>query len=76
MWVTIGETLGVKSKQIHDFFHNTWVKRFYDDLNQYKDKLMHLLQREATRSTGSTHEIVNHVIAQFQQENPRARVHV
>lgn len=76
MWVTIGETLNVKSKQIHDYFHNTWIKRFYDDLNPYKDQLMRLLQKEASHSSGSTHEIVNHVIQQFQQQYPRANIHV
>ncbi|CAL6002937.1 Conserved_hypothetical protein [Hexamita inflata] len=36
-WVDMGEMMRVKPKKLHDYFHNTWSKKFYDDLEPYKN---------------------------------------
>ena len=40
IWAQLSRELNVPSRVIHDYFHNTWSKRFYDDLVPYREELI------------------------------------
>lgn len=33
IWEYVSEQLGVPAKQIHNYYHNTWVRQFYDNVS-------------------------------------------
>eukprot|EP00703_Trepomonas_sp_PC1_P002211 JAP94395.1 Hypothetical protein TPC1_12966 [Trepomonas sp. PC1] len=36
MWAELGEQLGVTANRAHNYYHNTWSKKFFVDAEKYK----------------------------------------
>ena len=47
MWETIGRSLGVSGDQIHNYYHNTWTKQFYDSLSPFLTELNAHIEKQA-----------------------------
>lgn len=43
IWDKIGKKLGIPAKEVHNYFHNTWVKQFYDDITPFKQEIAELI---------------------------------
>ncbi|CAL6025368.1 Conserved_hypothetical protein [Hexamita inflata] len=41
-WMEMGAELNVSHRKLHDYYHNTWSKRFYTDITPYKQLLVQL----------------------------------
>ncbi|CAL6064358.1 Conserved_hypothetical protein [Hexamita inflata] len=76
IWVSIGKILGIKSKEVHDFFHNTWVKQFYDDISLYRCDLVETVYNMIKAGGKKISEAVNCTISQFQKIHPELKVHL
>lgn len=35
----MSDNCGISADKLHDFYHNTWSKQFYDDINIYKGNI-------------------------------------
>ena len=43
IWDKIGKKLGIPAKEVHNYFHNTWAKQFYDDITPFKQEIAELI---------------------------------
>jgi predicted transcriptional regulator len=53
MWVELGSVLGVTTSQVHNYYHNTWSKRFYVDAEQFKKELHDIMSEVYSNQTDS-----------------------
>ena len=44
IWVELGKMMKIQSKKLHDYYHNTFSKRFYANLNDVKEQAVQLLE--------------------------------
>ena len=68
----VGELLGISQKQAHDYFHNTYVKQFYENIKAYRADLLDILTRMFTLCTlkeGGSKAIINETILQFKAKH-------
>ena len=42
-WVYIGELLGISSSVAHNYFHNTYIRKFYADIKDYRIEIKSLV---------------------------------
>lgn len=43
IWDKIGKRLSASAKEVHNYFHNTWAKQFYDDIGPFKLEISELI---------------------------------
>ena len=63
MWRKIAESLNGDYKQVHDYFHNTWVKLIFDDYSTFQNELKDLATSQLNKSAAQ-------IIDQFCQNHP------
>ena len=44
MWNEVAKILNAAPNEVRDFYHNTWVTRFYASVNCYKDDLKRIVE--------------------------------
>ncbi|CAL6106669.1 Conserved_hypothetical protein [Hexamita inflata] len=44
IWLQVSEQLNVTQQQVHDYFHNTWIKQFFDSFDEHKAELKSIVQ--------------------------------
>ncbi|CAL6113076.1 Conserved_hypothetical protein [Hexamita inflata] len=44
IWKNMSQTLNISAKKIHDYYHNTWSKQFYDNISEYRDQIKKLVK--------------------------------
>ncbi|KAH0571122.1 hypothetical protein SS50377_27422 [Spironucleus salmonicida] len=78
IWVDVGQTLDIKAKQAHDYFHNTYVKQFYENITHYKSELVETLQEIFALTTAKTDQkkMINDAIAKFYEKYPHKKFHL
>lgn len=70
IWEFIGKRLGVSSAQVHNYFHNTWIKQFYSDTKITRPVINQMITDMLRNGTPvDTKYIVNQVIVMFPQHN-------
>ena len=47
-WVYIGELLGISSNVAHNYFHNTYIRKFYTDIKDYRNEIKSLVINNPT----------------------------
>ena len=45
IWDKIGANLNTNATEVHNYFHNTWAKQFYDDITPYKQEIAWLINQ-------------------------------
>ena len=43
MWADLGKVLGVKPSRAHNYYYNTWSKRFFIDAELYKKQVREVM---------------------------------
>ena len=76
IWVTVADSLGISKKQAHDYFHNTWVKKFYDSIVAYRDQIIENLRVQAENLSLNPREIVQNTIEWFKHQHQQMRIHL
>ena len=74
IWAQLGRELNIPARVIHDYFYNTWSKRFYDNLVPYREELIQIYNYGAYG--GDKKERIITAIDIFRRKHPRLRVHV
>ena len=62
--------VGVSKIQLHDYYHNTWVKRFYADTAIYREELKVLVREHIT---ATTQELLKMFLSRHSSENVNKR---
>ncbi|CAL6114750.1 Conserved_hypothetical protein [Hexamita inflata] len=75
MWGRIGDICGASQKNAHDFFHNTWSKRFCDSFEAHKAQMTEQLRRLVQEGVDKS-EALTAVIGGLQQEHPGQNFHL
>ncbi|CAL6011438.1 Conserved_hypothetical protein [Hexamita inflata] len=65
--------LNIPSKKIHDYYHNTWSKQFYDDINPYRIQIQKFVRNSNTQQ--SMQDTVKSIICQLKQLYPNITLH-
>ncbi|CAL6052808.1 Conserved_hypothetical protein [Hexamita inflata] len=73
IWKNMSQTLNISAKKIHDYYHNTWSKQFYDNIAEYRDEIKKLVQ--SSYSQFGIQETVKSVIEQLKQQFPELNLH-
>ncbi|CAL6077555.1 Conserved_hypothetical protein [Hexamita inflata] len=71
IWKDISKMLKIPSKQIHDFYHNTWSKQFFDDIAPYRQQIKSWLHS----STDSIQVVVSKVSSRLTHLYPLLNLH-
>ncbi|CAL6061289.1 Conserved_hypothetical protein [Hexamita inflata] len=74
MWVKVAQLCSCTKQQVHDYYHNTWTKQFYDDILQYKAELNQLV-RKASSTKQAKDAIIKETIEQLSVNHPSKRFH-
>lgn len=70
IWEFIGKRLGVSSAQVHNYFHNTWIKQFYSDTKVTRPVINQMITDMLRNGQPvDTKYIVDQVVAIFPQYN-------
>ena len=66
-WITMGNIMDLPPKQLHDYYHNTWSKRFFDDLNPHKIEIQEMIEEIRKKNPQMTKkEMIRTVIREIQ----------
>lgn len=72
-WIAMGNIMDVSPKQLHDYYHNTWSKRFFSDLNPYKLEIQELIEEIRKQHPQlSKKEMIRTVIREIQTKYANA----
>eukprot|EP00703_Trepomonas_sp_PC1_P003294 JAP93312.1 Hypothetical protein TPC1_14456 [Trepomonas sp. PC1] len=63
MWKKIAIILDGDYKQVHDYFHNTWMKQLYDDYSEYAQELKWMATFQLQKS-------INDLVSDFCEHHP------
>ncbi|CAL6000271.1 Conserved_hypothetical protein [Hexamita inflata] len=64
LWISVAQLLDIPKKQAHDYYHNTWQKKFYDSFSPYKEQMKQQLIENL--NTMNVPEAIQCVIKQLQ----------
>ncbi|CAL6099037.1 Conserved_hypothetical protein [Hexamita inflata] len=73
LWKDMSLALGTTSKKIHDFYHNTWSKQFYDTIDPFRQQIKDLVRNAG--STDSIQQVTKFVIAQLRTSQIDINLH-
>ncbi|CAL6052810.1 Conserved_hypothetical protein [Hexamita inflata] len=73
IWKNMSYALNIPSKKVHDYYHNTWSKQFYDDIDPYRIQIQKLVHNSKIQE--SMQDIVRNVISQLKQLYPKITLH-
>ena len=59
LWRDIGQQLQVTAGQVHNYYHNTWTRKFFADLNPYRQELQDFIAKYLTTQEFSATQIAN-----------------
>ena len=69
----MGAIMKVPPKQLHDYYHNTWSKRFFDDLTPYKLEIQEMIDKLRLKNPQLTKkEMIRTVIREIQAKYSKA----
>ncbi|CAL6062368.1 Conserved_hypothetical protein [Hexamita inflata] len=75
MWTEVGRICQESQKKVHDFFHNTWSKQFYDsyepDLNDLYTQTTKLVGTQKPKVV-----VINQIVQKFVKANKDKRFHI
>ncbi|CAL6048307.1 Conserved_hypothetical protein [Hexamita inflata] len=73
LWKDMSLALGTSPKKIHDFYHNTWSKQFYDAIDPFREQIKALVRGASGRD--STQEVTRQVIARLRKTQADVNLH-
>ncbi|CAL6077556.1 Conserved_hypothetical protein [Hexamita inflata] len=73
IWKEMSKYLKTSSKKVHDFYHNTWSKQFYDDIAPYRQQIKYEVLK--TSSYDTIQELVNVVHNKLTLRYPSVNLH-
>ncbi|CAL6048321.1 Conserved_hypothetical protein [Hexamita inflata] len=73
LWKDMSLALGTSPKKIHDFYHNTWSKQFYDAIDPFREQIKALVRGASGRD--STQEVTRQVIARLRRTHADVNLH-
>ncbi|CAL6011412.1 Conserved_hypothetical protein [Hexamita inflata] len=73
LWKDMSLALGTSPKKIHDFYHNTWSKQFYDAIDPFREQIKALVRGASGRD--STQEVTRQVIARLRKTQSDVNLH-
>ena len=66
------EFIGVSSKKLHDYYHNTWSKQFFDSLDPLKNEIVEMVKLMGSSAKAA---VLKQVIAHIEERYPEKRFH-
>ncbi|CAL6048261.1 Conserved_hypothetical protein [Hexamita inflata] len=73
IWKNMSQTLNISAKKIHDYYHNTWSKQFYDNISEYREQIKKLVHSSFCQF--GIQETVKNVQEQLKNEFPELNLH-
>ncbi|CAL5995819.1 Conserved_hypothetical protein [Hexamita inflata] len=74
-WIEMSQTMtiNVPHKKLHDYYHNTWSKRFYTDIQSYKYEILNLMDHKI--KTDSVKQYVKLIIQNLENKYKHTSFH-
>ncbi|CAL6011414.1 Conserved_hypothetical protein [Hexamita inflata] len=73
IWKEMSKYLKTSSKKVHDYYHNTWSKQFYDDIAPYRQQIKYEVLKTINYNT--IQQLVNDVCNQLTLRYPSLNLH-
>ena len=73
IWVELSKMIRYPAKKLHDYYHNTFSKRFCSDLNKVKREAIRFFDECPPMS--QKRDIVAHILQRLQELYPNTRYH-
>ncbi|CAL6011439.1 Conserved_hypothetical protein [Hexamita inflata] len=73
IWKNMSQILNISAKKIHDYYHNTWSKQFYDNIAEYRETIKKLVHSSYCQF--GIQETVKTVLEQLKNEFPELNLH-
>ncbi|CAL6088966.1 Conserved_hypothetical protein [Hexamita inflata] len=73
LWKDMSEILQVTPKKIHDFYHNTWSKQFYDDIKPHRDLIKKYVKQQQKQQ--GVQEMARDIIDYLKNQQPKINLH-
>ncbi|CAL6040932.1 Conserved_hypothetical protein [Hexamita inflata] len=72
-WIEMSTIMNVSHKKLHDYYHNTWSKRFYTEIGGYKVEITNMIDLSNNQDT--VKDIVKNVVYQLERRHKNCRFH-
>jgi hypothetical protein len=71
VWKDLAARLNIDAKKMHDFFHNTWSKQYYDNMDPFRMQMRKYMEQTTNLNEDSTQTVT----LRIQQQYPNYQFH-